>query len=163
SLRQKINELKHACDEKESLRQNDINDRKKLESDIKQLKSALAKRSADLASSSNYSAQLRTEGRHARQLVMHAVKHIREILTVVRKDAKSAGVDIKSPDFSRSGKAKTATPSSVVGESNNNTEKDPLEVTYDEALPLGLGEALGINDLTEALEALREGIVYISA
>ena len=160
SLRQKINELKHACDEKESLRQNDINDRKKLESDIKQLKSALAKRSADLASSSNYSAQLRTEGRHARQLVMHAVKHIREILTIVRKDAKSAGVDIKSPDFSRSSKPKAA--ASAAGDAST-AEKDPLEVTYDEALPLGLGEALGINDLTEALEALREGIVYISA
>lgn len=157
SLRSKINELKHICDAKETLRVSEQNDRKKLESDIKQLKTALAKRNAELASSSNYSSQLRSEGRHARQLVMHAVKHIREILTIVKLDAKAAGMEILSPDGSktRGHKADEAP--------HSGQKKDPLEVSYDDALPLGLGEALGINDLTQALESLREAMVYISA
>lgn len=161
SLRLKINELKHICDEKETLRVSEQNDRKKLESDIKQLKTALAKRNAELASSSNYSSQLRSEGRHARQLVMHSVKHIREILTIVKLDAKSAGVEILSPEGSKSRGAHTTTRTEEG--TNSAQKKDPLEVSYDDALPLGLGEALGINDLTQALESLREAMVYISA
>ena len=167
SLRQQINQLKYANEEKESLHLTEMHDRKKLESDIKQLKTALAKRDAELASSSNYSAQLRTEGRHARQLVMNAVKHIREILTVVKMDAQSAGVELLSPEATRSSRtgrhATTATTEGTHQSHSHTHGKDPVEVSYDEALPLGLGEALGISDLTRSLESLREAMSYISA
>jgi chromosome segregation ATPase len=149
SLRSKINELKQICDEKESLRLTEMGDRKKMESDIQQLKAALAKRNAELASSSNYSAQLRAEGRHARQLVMNAVKQIREILIAVRADAKATGADVLS---NLNAEDRTGAGDGAAG-----------EVSYDDALPLGLGEALGINDLTESLDTLREAMHYISA
>ena len=173
SLRGKISELRLACDEKESQRQADLHDRKRLEKDVKQLKSALAKRTAELESTSSYSSLLRSEGRQARQQVLQAVAYIREVLTIVRIDAQAAGFDLRSPDAkstvsgrsnSRSGrtpgsssKVDAATAAAETGIPNNS------QVSYDDALSLGLAEALGVNDLMQALSALRSGMAYVTA
>jgi len=146
SLRSKIHELKHICEEQESKLQSDMNDRLKLEHEVKQLKSTLAKRNAELSSSSNYKSLLRSEGRQARQTVLQAVSYIREILTLVRIDAQSSGFDIGSPDASRP----------------TNRDSEAKEMSYDDALSLGLAEALGINDLTISLDALKAAMSFIS-
>lgn len=153
SLRTKILELNQVCEEQESKLQSDMNDRLKLEHEVKQLKSTLAKRNAELSSSSSYKSLLRSEGRQARQTVLQAVSDIRDVLTMVRIDAQASGFDIGSTPDSTNGNKRPATSS---------RDAEGKEMSYEDALPLGLAEALGINDLTLSLDALKAAMSFIS-
>jgi chromosome segregation ATPase len=152
SLRIKINELKSVCDEKDSAFVAEASDRLKLEKDIKQLKAALQKRSQELSNSASYSSMLRSEGRNARKQVLEAVGQIREMVNIVRIDAHSVGVEIRSPE------AKTRSPAARSGSSQGGSGGAEFD---EESLSLGLSEALGINDLSGSLEALRSAIAFV--
>jgi septal ring factor EnvC (AmiA/AmiB activator) len=140
----KINELKMTCEEKEAQRIADSNDRKKLEKDIKHLKHTLEKRNTEINTSANYSSVLRSEGRNARKLIFSAVEQIKEIINVVRIDALSTGAEFGNVS------------KSVKGTQNS-------DFNYDETSHLGLAEALGIHELTSAVDSMKVSINWVKS
>ena len=100
--------------------------------------------------------------------MLQAVSKLREILTILRIDAQSTlGIDIKLPDprimkQSSSQHHHQHTNNNQHTANSNNNNKETEVQSYDDMLHLGLSEALGINDLTTALESLTVAMPYIS-
>ena len=100
----------------------------------------LEKASRELTVSNERASMLRGEGRKARKRIQESVGQIRDIVNIVRVEASSIGKDLATPAPKGIGK-----------------------VTFggDNVPDVGFAEALGVAELTTALSALRESIVWL--
>jgi len=140
SLKSSITTLKIQCDDKESQRLEEANAKIRAENEVEKLKVMLEKASRELVVSNERASMLRGEGRKARKRIQESVGQIRDIVNIVRVDASGTGKDISTP-----------------------APKNGKVVTFgDDNVPdVGFAEALGVAELTTALTALRESIVWL--
>ena len=129
-LRSTVASLQSTLEISEAQRVAEADARKKLESQNTKLRSQLETAKSESTKLLTNSSSFRAEGRAAKKQIMTAVSIIRELVSVIRADASTMGIEVKYPKGSRGGDA------------------------FTEEATQGLSESLGLPDLQLATESL---------
>ena len=139
SLSAKLKATKSALEERESALAAEQHARRSLDEASARSASKIEALQREIASAREGASTLRQEGRRARTQVLDAVAQMREVVNVIRADASAAGTTLSTPEKSR--------PVSGADEAEGSRQS--------------LLEALSISELSSALSALRDAIVYL--
>jgi peptidoglycan hydrolase CwlO-like protein len=144
NLRSQLHALQLASDQKDSKIDSLKMKATNLEREMHVVRQKLQKTKEEEEAARTKSRTLRHEGRKARSCILEAVTHMWDIVNVARTEAKSAGVEIPSIHTYDSKLALTSANESVSADS-----------------VVGLEEALGVPELTKAIEAMGEVAQWI--
>jgi chromosome segregation ATPase len=139
NLRNQLHTLKLAADQKDSQIGSLNSKTTSLEKEVHLVREKLQKARDEEEVAKNRSRALRHEGRRARSCILEAVTHMWEVTNTARTEARSAGVEIPS----------MLNHDSAVALKVSNTNESISET-------VGLEEALGVSELSKAVEAMRE-------
>ena len=157
TLRSSLVALQSAYDEKEKARLSEITLKQRAEADLVKYKAMMEKANFDLSDSTARAKALRTEGRKARKQILECVSLVRDMVYLVQLDSRPAD---RSDEHSRL----TATLTGVGGMSpikmRTSTFEEVVDSEKDKQL-LGLCEALGMSELSSAVEGMRELIPWL--
>jgi len=142
SLSAKLQTARAALEEKESTLAAEQHARRSLDEVSARSASKIEALQREVAAAREGASTLRQEGRRARAQVLDAVAQMREVVNVIRADASAAGTTLSTPEKSR-----PVTGSGVSDEADGSRQS--------------LLEALSISELSAALSALRDAIVYL--
>ena len=157
TLRSSLVALQSAYDEKERARLSEISLKQRAEADLVKYKAMMEKANFDLADSTARAKALRTEGRKARKQILECVSLVRDMVYLVQLDSRPAD---RSDEHSRL----TATLTGVGGMSPIKMRTSALEDVGDSEKDkqlLGLCEALGMSELSSAVEGMKELIPWL--
>ena len=138
SLSTKLKATKSALEERESALAAEQHARRSLDDASARSASKIEALQREVASAREGASTLRQEGRRARTQVLDAVAQMREVVNVIRADASAAGTTLSTPEKSR-----------------------PVSGADEKGSRQSLLEALSISELSSALSALRDAIVYL--
>ena len=157
TLRSSLVALQSAYDEKERARLSEIALKQRAEADLVKYKAMMEKANFDLSDSTARAKALRTEGRKARKQILECVSLVRDMVYLVQLDSRPAD---RSDEHSRL----TATLTGVGGMSpikmRTSAFEDVGDSEKDKQL-LGLCEALGMSELSSAVEGMKELIPWL--